>query len=337
MRSVLPMDRLDGLTIRDLRAMVALADRLHFGRAAEDLSIAQPSLSAILQKVERLLGERLFDRTSRRVALTPAGQVVVWRLRLALEEIAGLAGAGKAAVTRPALAGRFRLGLVPTIGPYYAPRFLGALRERFPGLELALTEALTEALLQMLRQRALDAAIVCLPVEEPGLTETPLLREPFVLAVPAHHPLAAAAEVAVGQLEPREILLMERGHCLRNQALETCGTSPDAVLNPLQAASLETLRHLVAAGNGCAVIPEMAVAGGMDCGALVRYVRFREPSPSRTIGFVFHERCARLEDAVELCAFLAALHQSPGPPGPQGPQGAARRHRPGSNRAANPV
>ena len=300
------MDQLDGLSIRDLRVVVVLADRLHFGRAAEDLSMAQPSLSAAVQKVEKVLGERLFERTSRRVALTPAGQLAVQRIRSALEELSEM---GRGPSARALLSGRFRLGLVPTIGPYYAPRFLAALRERFPHLELLLTEALTEALLQMLRQRALDAAIVCLPTGEPGLTETPLLREPFLLAVPASHPLAAAAEVTLGQLELKEMLLMEPGHCLRNQALETCGTTPDAAQNPLQAASVETLRQLVAAGNGCAVMPKMAVSQGLDCQGLVRYIPFREPSPSRTIGVVFHERCARIEDAVELSRFLAERHQ----------------------------
>jgi LysR family hydrogen peroxide-inducible transcriptional activator len=299
------MDGLDALSVRDLRAVVVLADRLHFGRAAEDLAIAQPSLSAAVQKVEKVLGERLFERTSRRVVLTPAGQLAVRRMRSALEEIAEL---GRDRSPRAVLTGRFRLGLVPTIGPYYAPRFLAALRGSFPHLELLLTEALTEALLQMLRQRSLDAAIVCLPAGEPGLTETPLLREPFVLAVPAAHPLAAGAEVTLGQLELRQLLLMERGHCLRQQALETCGATPDAASNPVQAASLETLRHLVAAGNGCAVMPRMAVSGGTDCLGLVRYLPFREPAPSRTIGFVFHERCAHVEDAVALAVFLAELH-----------------------------
>jgi len=305
MRSKIPMDRLDGLSIRDLRAVVVLADRLHFGRAAEDLSLAQPSLSAAVQKVEKALGERLFERTSRRVALTPAGQLAVQRIRSALEEITEI---GRKRSHRSLLTGRFRLGLVPTIGPYYAPSFLAALRQRYPRLELLLTEALTESLLQMLGQRSLDAAIVCLPTGEPGLTETPLLREPFLLAVPANHPLAAVGEVSLGQLELREMLLMERGHCLRNQALETCGTTPESALNPMQAASVETLRQLVAAGNGCAILPQMAVSGGLDCMGLVRYLPFREPSPSRTIGVVFHERCARIEDAVEFTHFLAGLH-----------------------------
>lgn len=307
MQSHFSIDRLDGLSIRDLRAVVALADRLHFGHAAEDLSMAQPSLSAAVKKVENALGERLFERTSRRVALTPAGQLAVKNIRSALDEIAEV---GRGRPASEALSGRFRLGLVPTIGPYYAPMFLAALRNRYPRLELLLTEALTEALLQMLRQRSLDGAVVCLPTEEPGLTETPLFREPFVLAVPSSHQLAAAAEVTLGQLELREMLLMERGHCLRQQALETCGTRPDVVLNPVQAASMETLRHLVAAGNGCAVMPQMAVTGGVDCLGLVRYVPFREPSPSRTIGFVFHERCPRLEDAVALSDFLTNLHKS---------------------------
>src|SRR6185295_8638841 len=204
MRSKISMDWLDGLSIRDLRAVVVLADRLHFGRAAEDLSIAQPSLSAAVQKVEKVIGERLFERTSRRVALTPTGQLVVQHIRSALEEIGAI---GHVQSPRAPLSGRFRLGLVPTIGPYYVPRFLSTLRERYPQLELLLTEALTDALLQMLRQRSLDAALVCMPTGEPGLTETPLVREPFVLAVPSTHPLATATEVTVGQLELKEMLL----------------------------------------------------------------------------------------------------------------------------------
>lgn len=298
------MNGLEGLSVRDLRAVVALAERLHFGRAADDLGIAQPSLSAAVKKVEEAVGERLFERTSRHVSLTPAGQKVVKRVRSVLEELAEI---GRGSEPTERLTGRFRLGLVPTIGPYYAPRFLAELRERYPRLELALTEALTEALLQMLRQRSLDAAVICLPTGEQGLTETPLLREPFLLAVPASHPLAAAPEVALGRIDPREMLLMERGHCLREQTLETCGTTPDFSLNPPQAASVETLRHLVAAGSGCALIPQMAVAPGLDCGGLVRYLPFRDPAPGRTIGLVFHDRCTRVEDAAELAGFLAAL------------------------------
>ncbi|HYU31696.1 MAG TPA: LysR substrate-binding domain-containing protein [Thermoanaerobaculia bacterium] len=308
MRSESPMDGLDSLSIRDLRAVVTLAERLHFGKAAEDLCVAQPSLSAAVKKVEEVMGERLFERTSRHVALTPAGQRVVQRIRLVLEELAETARPG---ARKELLAGRFRLGLVPTIGPYYAPRFLAALRERYPRLELVLTEALTESLLQMLRQRSVDAAIVCLPTGERGLTETPLLRERFLLAVPSHHPLAATSEVSPGQLDSREILLMEQGHCLREQTLEACGATPDSAMSPAQAASVETLRHLVAAGNGCALIPEMAVATGMDCAGLVRYLPFREPAPGRTIGLVFHERCPRLDDAAELAGFLTELHQGP--------------------------
>lgn len=308
MRSDFPMDQLDSLSVRDLRAVIALAERLHFGRAAEDLSITQPTLSAAVKKVEEVLRERLFDRTSRQVCLTSAGQVAVQRIRSALEDIAEL---GRGASGKALLTGRFRLGLVPTIGPYYAPRFLAGLREHYPELELVLTEALTEGLLQMLRQRSLDAAVLCLPTGERGLTETPLFREPFVLAVPAHHPLAALKEVDLGQLELREMMLMERGHCLREQTLETCGVTPESALSPLQAASVETLRHLVAAGNGCAMVPWMTQVPGSDCSGLVRYVPFREPAPGRTVGFVFHEHCPRVEDAVELGGFLRGLEPPP--------------------------
>ncbi|HEX3131107.1 MAG TPA: hydrogen peroxide-inducible genes activator, partial [Thermoanaerobaculia bacterium] len=298
------MDGLDSLSMRDLRAVVALAERLHFGKAAEDLDIAQPSLSAAVKKVEATLGERLFERTSRHVSLTPAGQMAVQRIRAVLEEMEEI-GRGKPGKDR--LCGRFRLGLVPTIGPYYAPRFLATLRGRYPKLELVLNEALTESLLHMLRQRLLDAAVLCLPTGEWGLTETPLLREPFLLAVPADHSLARAPEVSLGGIEMREMLLMERGHCLRDQTLEACGTTPDSALNPIQAASIETLRHLVAAGCGCAMFPQMAVSVGMDCGGLVHYLSFGEPAPSRTIGLVFYDRSPRAEDAAELAAFLKNL------------------------------
>lgn len=304
------MDCLDSLTVRDLRAVLALAERLHFGKAAEDLSIAQPSLSAAVKKVEEALGARLFDRTSRHVELTPTGQRVVPHIRTVLEEVAEIRRSGE---RKELLSGRFRLGLVPTIGPYYAPGFLAPLRERYPKAELVLTEALTESLLQMLRQGALEAAIVCLPTGERGLVETPLLREQFFLAVPAHHPLFSAPEVDPDALDPREILLMERGHCLREQTLETCGSTPDALLSPAQAASIETLRQLVAAGNGCALIPQMAVARGMDCAGRVRYIPFREPAPGRTIGLVFHERCPRARDASELASFLTELHRRQSP------------------------
>lgn len=311
MRSGIAIDDLSSLSVRDLRAVVALAERLHFGRAAEDLEVAQPSLSAAIKKVESACGERLFDRTSRQVTITPAGQLIVHRIRLALEEIERIAHTRQ---REERLSGRFRLGLLPTIGPYYAPRFLAALRRSYPQLELMLTEAMTDALIQMLRHRTLDAAIVCLPTNERGLTETPLVREPFLLAVPVGHPLAGLPEVQRGQIESREILLMERGHCLREQALETCGATPETPLSPVQAASIETLRHLVAAGNGCAVIPQMAVSAGMDLQGLVKYLPFHEPV-SRTIGLIVHDRCTRMEDAIELAGFLARLPEQDTLPG----------------------
>ena len=132
-------------------------------------------------------------------------------------------------------------------------------------------------------------------------------------AVPSHHPLAALAEVDLGQIELREMMLMERGHCLREQTLETCGVTPESALSPLQAASVETLRHLVAAGNGCAMVPQMTQVPGADCSGLVRYVPFREPAPGRTVGFVFHEHCPRMEDAIEFASFLRRLEQHPRP------------------------
>jgi LysR family hydrogen peroxide-inducible transcriptional activator len=269
---------LDSLSVRDLRAVVTLAERLHFGKAAEDLSITQPSLSAAVKKVEEVLGERLFERTSRHVSLTPAGQRAVQRIRSVLEEIAEIS---RPAAQKDLLSGRFRLGLVPTIGPYYAPGFLAPLRERYPRLELVLTEALTETLLQMLRQRVVDAAIICLPTGEPGLTETPLLRERFLLAVPSHHPLSAAAEVNPGDLDPRELLLTSDG------------------ARPLPArADPGILRR----GAG---LRHQSVPGGQhrDLAASRRRRQRLRPDP-RNGG-----RPGRVEDAAELAGFLTKLHR----------------------------
>lgn len=298
------MNDLDSLSVRDLRSVVVLADRLHFGRASEELGVAQPSLSAAIKKVEALCGELLFERTSRQVSLTPAGQWVVQRARMILEEVERL---GRGSESGRLLAGRFRLGLLPTIGPYYAPEFLRSLRLEYPQLELVLVEAVTASLVQMLRQRQLDAAVLCLPSGERGLTETPLFRETFLLAAPVGHALAELQEIELWQIDPKQMILMERGHCLREQALEACGVTPETATGPMQAASIETLRHLVAAGHGCAVLPSMAVRSGNDCRGLVTYIPFRGVAPSRTVGLVFDERCARLEDAVELGRFLKRL------------------------------
>lgn len=296
------MQRLEGLLIRDLRAIVALAERRHFAQAAEELGISQPSLSAIVKKVESALGTALFTRTSRRFGITPEGEAVVRQTRAVLEELTRLAASvdGEGA----ALVGRFRLGVIPTLAPYYIPHFLQPLCRLFPELELVFIEAKTEALLLQLRGRELDAALLALPVPDPSLESTPLFREPFVLAVPDGHRLAERESVTPGDVDVSELLILEQGNCLSDQTLNACGARRPEEVRPIHATSLETLRYMVATHIGTAVLPALAIPPVPNPALPVRYVPFAEPAPSRTIGLVSRRHSSRRRDALALAECL---------------------------------
>jgi len=286
------------LSLRDLEYVVAIAEHGHFGRAADACGVSQPALSAQLKKLEERLGVRIFER-GRRVMVSEAGAAVVAQARTVLEEARKLlASAGGA---RGPLAGPLRLGLIATLGPYLLPRLLRPLRRAFPRLELYVREGLTAALLQELRGGALDAVVAAAPVRDPGLSAMPLFREPFLLALPAGHRLAAGRAPRAADLRPEEMVLLEEGHCLREQALELCPRERRARAPRIQATSLETLRHMVAAGVGYSLMPELAARD--DLGGLVRYRRFPEPAPGRTAVLVWRTQWAR---AAELPA-LAEL------------------------------
>ncbi len=280
-------------SIRQLECLVAVADHGSFRKAAAALGISQPALSAQVQAAEQLLNVQVFERDRRAVLITPAGEEVVGRARAALEAVDAV---GDAARRRgEPLVGPLRLGVIPTIAPYWLPALLPAVRKRFARLELILREDQTARLLAQLAAGTLDAAIVALPV--PGdLTTAPIARESFVVAVPRGAPLAHhRGKLSERDLDDQTVLLLEDGHCLRDQALAVCERSGAVEAMEVRATSLPTLVQMVAGGLGITLLPEAAAA------ALVRprdSVELAElaPPPGRTIGLAWRTSSARLRE-----------------------------------------
>jgi LysR family hydrogen peroxide-inducible transcriptional activator len=254
------------MNLRDLRYVLAIAEHGHFGRAAKACGISQPTLSVQLRKLEALLGVALFERTSKSVAPTFACEQLIGHARAAVAEAeAMLAVAGD---LRDPLAGRFRLGIIPTLAPYLLPLVFAPLREALPALEVEPWEDQTISLLERLRAHELDAALLATPVDGADLSSQALFAEPFLAALPPEHPLAARAVVAEAELA-RDILVLADGHCLRDQTLAACGHS-GALGGALRASSLSTLLNMVAAGYGTTLIPGLAAGAAQDAGIVLR-------------------------------------------------------------------
>jgi LysR family hydrogen peroxide-inducible transcriptional activator len=292
------------LKLKDLRYLVAVADTRHFGRAAERSFVSQPTLSAQLKKLEEYLGVQLIERAPKRVSLTAAGEEVVARARRILEasdEIVELARGHS-----DPLAGRLKLALLPTIGPYLLPNVAGKLRRQLPRLELMLYEYQTDTMLEKLHSGEIDVGILALPVPMDGLESFLLYREPFTVALPAGHRLASRQSIKVDDLSQETLLLLEDGHCLREQALDICSGSDVKEKQDFRATSLETLRQMVAAGVGVTLLPELAGRGayGNARGVVIR--PFAKPVPSRTIGAVWRKSSARREAILALAKQIEA-------------------------------
>ncbi|MFV0335096.1 MAG: LysR substrate-binding domain-containing protein [Tropicimonas sp.] len=273
---------MNNLTLRQFRYFDALARHRHFGRAAAACAITQPALSVQIREMEAALGTPLFDRTTRQVTLTGFGAEVAGRIGDILRSVEELDDLARLA--RGRLVGRFRLGVIPTVAPYLLPALIGRLTELHDGLDIRVRESLTRTLIAELTAGDLDAAIVALPVSEPQLVEMPLIEEEFVLV----RPLAEAAlPVPDAQmLRQMKLLLLEEGHCFRDQALAFCETGAAGARELLDASSLSTLVQLVGAGIGVTLIPRMAVP--VETGsAQVAIARFAPPRPSRTIGMIW--------------------------------------------------
>jgi LysR family hydrogen peroxide-inducible transcriptional activator len=279
------------MNLRDLRYLVALADERHFGKAAERCFVSQPTLSAQVRKLEEYLGVPLVERQPKRVALTPTGVKIVQRARALLQEADAIVELAK--TDRDPLAGPLKLALIPTVGPYLLPHVASRLRKDVPRLKLMLYEYQTVQLLQRLRAGEIEMGILALPVELDGLDSAELYDEPFALAVPASHPLADADRVKVEDLRGETLLLLEDGHCLRDQALEVCSRVRVNEAHDYRATSLETLRQMVAAGHGITLLPELAAETPVGTARGLRVKPFARPAPGRTIGAVWRKSTTR--------------------------------------------
>lgn len=277
-------------SLRQLECLVAVAEHLSFRRAAETVSITQPALSLQIQQLERMLGLRLFERDRRRVLVTPAGEALAERARLALGEVdAFVETAGN--LLDP-LAGTLRLGVIPTIAPYVLPALVAAARKKLPRLRLLLREEQTGRLVEQVQAGKLDLALLALEADLGALETRALYADPFVLAVPGTHELAARKQAKEQDLAEEPVLLLEDGHCLRDQALSICRRGGARELADFRATSLNTLVRMVASGAGITLLPAMSLEHeihGQDKLATLALER----RPVRTIGLAYRASTAR--------------------------------------------
>jgi LysR family hydrogen peroxide-inducible transcriptional activator len=272
------------MTLKQLRYFEALARHGHFGRAADACAISQPALSMQIKELEESLGTELFERGARQVRLTNFGEGFAPRVRDILRQVDELGDLARA--SRDRLAGRLRLGIIPTIAPYLLPTIIGNLTRMHDGLDIHVRETLTAKLIQELAEGRLDTAIVALPVSEPSLIEVALFAENFVLVRPGEDEGKPVPDREA--LREMRLLLLEEGHCFRDQALSFCNMRSARPRELLDGSSLSTLVQMVSAGIGVTLIPEMAVAVETRS-ASVSVARFASPQPSRTIGMIWRK------------------------------------------------
>ena len=278
------------MNLRSLEYLVALADHRHFGRAAEAVFVSQPTLSSAIKKLEAELGVELVERGTRGVILTEPGERIVARARMLLGDADSIRAIARQH-TDPE-SGSLRLGVFPTLGPYLLPHVLPAVRQRFPRLELLLVEEKSETLLNQLRDGRIDAALLAMPNVAPQLHEEPLFDEEFLLAVPAEHRLAGAEQVPTAALAGESVLLLDEGHCLRDQALSVCQMAGADERRGFRATSLETLRQMVASGTGVTLLPRLAVSDPVPRSPGIALVPLAAPAPSRRIAMYWRSTSA---------------------------------------------
>ena len=290
------------MNLKDLKYLVALADTGHFGKAAERTFVSQPTLSAQLKKLEGYLGVQLVERRPKHAQLTEIGAQIVARARRVLSESDEIVALARSHADP--LAGKLKIGLIPTIGPYLLPRVMRRLRKALPDLGLMLYEYQTEPLLKRLRDGEIDLAIMALPAAQDAFESRLLYQEAFTVALPTHHPLAEKTTIKVQDLKGHTLLLLEDGHCLRDQALEVCSRVDVREAEDFRATSLETLRQMVVAGLGITLLPEFAVEApfGSQRGLAVR--RFAKPAPRRLVGAVWRKSTTRSAAILEFCGIV---------------------------------
>jgi LysR family transcriptional regulator, hydrogen peroxide-inducible genes activator len=283
------------INLRQLRYFDALAHHSHFGRAAAACAISQPALSMQIKELEETLGAVLMERGARQVRLTKFGEEAALRVRdilLLVDELGELARA-----SRDRLSGRLRIGMIPTIAPYLLPLFMENLTRTHPEVDIYVREALTSKLIQELAEGRLDTAIVALPISEPSFTEVALFAENFLLVRPRED--TGKPVPSSKMLREMRLLLLEEGHCFRDQALSFCNMKSSLPRDMLDASSLSTLVQMVSAGMGVTLIPEMAMAVEARS-ASVSVARFKNPQPARTIGMIWRKKSPLARQLLQL-------------------------------------
>jgi LysR family hydrogen peroxide-inducible transcriptional activator len=300
------------VTLRQLRYFDALARHGHFGRAAEACAISQPALSMQIREMEDALGGALLERSARQVALTQFGEELIQRVRDILRSVDELGDFARASQDR--LAGRLRVGMIPTIAPYLLPKVIENLARLHPELDIHVRETLTPKLIKEVAEGRLDTAIVALPVSEPSLTEVALFTENFLLVRPGED--KGTPVPSSETLREMRLLLLEEGHCFRDQALSFCNMQSSPPREVLDASSLSTLVQMVGAGIGVTLIPEMAVTVETRS-APVSVARFKNPQPTRTIGMVWRKTsplARQLQQISEVVCIAAGKPRGRRPP-----------------------
>ncbi|HQQ64270.1 MAG TPA: LysR substrate-binding domain-containing protein [Pseudomonadales bacterium] len=276
------------MNLRDLQYLIAVADLRSFSRAAEQCHVSQPALSNQIRKLEDTFGVQLFERTNKRVMTTETGEQIVALARKVLREVDAMHDI--AASAQDPMAGKFRLGAFPTLSTYIFPELVPKITAALPRIKLVLVEEKTQQLIDRLKRGELDAALLALPVADDYLRSQAIFDDAFFLAVPPNHELAKKKYINQDDLGSSKLLLLEEGHCLRDQALEVCHLSGTEEDQDFRATSLETLRQMVKAGTGITFMPAIAMQP-QEKG--IRYIPFKAPAPRRTIGLVWRKTTAR--------------------------------------------
>lgn len=294
------------VTLKQLRYFDALSRELHFGRAAESCAVTQPALSMQINELEQTLGLTLVERTRNGVRLTPKGEQIAHRVSRILGDVRELVSF--AHHSNRILTGSLRLGVIPSVAPYLLPPLLPLLRDAYPDLELHVRETQTVHLVDELLEGKLDVLLLALPIKHSDLEEHKLFEDPFLLALPKQRKSSGRLRATKEMIEGEKLLLLEEGHCLRDQALTYCSLKQVDAVNTFGASSLGTIVEMVSAGLGITLLPEMSL-GMEERGRDLTVIRFAEPEPTRTIGLVWRSTSPRKDDFRELGRLTAEAWQ----------------------------
>jgi len=291
-------------SLKQLRYFEAVARFNHFGRAAEHCAISQPALSMQIQELEKKLGLQLIERRSKGVRLTVEGREMALRASRILAEVRDLTDFARQRASL--LSGALHLGVIPSVAPYVLPPLLPILREQYPGLDLHIRETQTQVLLQQLLDGTLDLLLLALPVNHPEIETARLFEDRFLLALPRTHRTQGRVRATADLIKGDRLLLLEEGHCLRDQALTFCQLRQVDSINTFGASSLSTIVQMVANGLGLTLLPEISV-DLESRHADIRVMRFAEPEPSRTLGLAWRSTCSRKRDFVEVGRLITSV------------------------------